>query len=68
MKNQYIREVASKGRAWTVSRFKRRLEEKEGVVFLRGCDTPLHTMVMFLKISEQRDQIRSFSITKSQLR
>ena len=41
MKNQYIREVASKGRAWTVSRFKRRLEEKEGVVFFEGMWYPI---------------------------
>ena len=29
---------------WTVCRFKWGLGKKEGVVFLRGVDTPMHTM------------------------
>ena len=29
---------------WSVFEFKRRLGEKEGVVFLRGLDTPMHTI------------------------
>ena len=30
--------------AWTVCRFKGGLGKKRGVVFLRGVDTPMHTM------------------------
>ena len=33
-----------RGVAWTVCRFKRGLGKKEGVVFLRGVDTPVYTM------------------------
>ena len=33
-----------KSEDWTVSRFKRRLGNKEGVIFLRGVDTLMHRM------------------------
>ena len=36
--------IVYKGGAWAVCRFKRGLGEKEGVVFLRGVETPMHTI------------------------
>ena len=33
------------GRAWTVCEFKKGLRKKVGVVFLRGLDTPIHTII-----------------------
>ena len=46
MKNQSIGgELLKKGReAWTVCKFKRELGKKEGVMFLRGVETLMHTM------------------------
>ena len=35
-KNQCIGEIAKKGWAWTVCRFKELLDEKEEMVFLKG--------------------------------
>ena len=46
-KNRYTGEDCLKRRAWTVCRFKKGgLARKRGVVFLRGVDTPMHTMRM----------------------
>ena len=33
--------------AWTLCRFNRGLGEKEGVVFLRGVDTQMNTMICY---------------------
>ena len=47
-KTIYMRDYLKRG-AWTVCRFKRGLDEKEGMVFLKGerVDTPMHTMSIF---------------------
>ena len=42
--NQCIGGKCLKREAWTTSRFKRQLGEKEVMVFLRGFDSPMHTM------------------------
>ena len=44
MKNQYIGGIYLKRGAWKVCRFKG-VGEKKRVVFLRGVDTLMHTMV-----------------------
>ena len=45
-RNQYRGRLPKKGwGAWTVCRFKERLSKKERVLFLRGVDTPINTMV-----------------------
>ena len=45
-----------KRRAWKVCKFKGGgLARKREIVFLRGCDTPMHTMYVFIKdIIEKR--------------
>ena len=45
MKNQYIGGVnCLKREAWIVCRFKRGLGKKEGMMFLKGVETLVHTM------------------------
>ena len=48
MKNQYIAGTELPKGRWvrtlTVCKFKRGLGEKDGVVFFRGGDIPMHTM------------------------
>ena len=38
--------IAQKGGAWTICRFKRRLEKKRSVDFLEGDDIPMYTMIL----------------------
>ena len=47
MKNQHREELPKKVRTWTICKFKGGLAEKEGMVSLRGDDTPRDTMKIF---------------------
>ena len=46
--------------AWTVCRFKRELGKKEGMVFLRGLDIPMHTIRR--KINSKKKNMCEISI------
>ena len=50
-KKQYREGDCPKRGAWTICKFKRGLGKKEGVVFLRGVDTPMHTMTTSIFVS-----------------
>ena len=50
-KNNILGGIVSKRGTWIVCRFKRRLDEKEGMVILRVSWYPMHTMDHFTLVS-----------------
>ena len=42
-----------KREAWTVCRFNRGIGKKEGVVFSKGIDTPMHTVYLFYMLHQK---------------